>query len=791
MKTAKERFAGANTLALAADDFERGYPSLAEATKRYASFEKSKARRARLVLAMKLFLRGVEDPRSLALRNFLSNPEDCSGGRGGLGDVLLAALNANYLRLKASGFYSDAAALQHGRKAIEIFRWLATDSKIYPALPARVPLRPSNRKGARKDRNVEVPFLPMPVEQIRSILGEVFYNDLLGYQTVTPRGVRKVVGPRYLMSYITTRPSGHSDAFIAAFSGKPGVVCDSSAVKALFEECEEALLRSRAFSVTTISGWMRDCTYLFEYLSELPGRTYTHFSRSYTKFTHVPAESATLADLDFPETRRLDGAAKLRASLELISEAALDVVRKHANFFETAAAVREGRISTSDTENRRAACAAISTVVRAEIISLEKTGRSQFSRYGAPTDVENVGQAMQLLADPVTWREAGLGELVPEASTLDFAQIMYLVVACIGATHQVALAAKIVFCCESGWNRQPIEDIPPEIYQFRLADRAGVASASFVAVFKNRAGHLVQTLLEHSELTGGRATDAMAGWEDAEREHVWAEFDQRCMLSYTSPAYVALELIRPLVESVDAFTKDEKVHKRFFKCLSYYSGVSVAKRDIATVFKIGVLSTPGLHFKLIRKTYLQMMLRVVGSVESLRAHAGHSGTGVLLPHYLNSAAVRRELEQSTRFFHNAVQALVVAEVGPPLRFLMSDENHEWFYNLARASGVASAVGYGVSTPLAGPPAFDFTPSDQQVRALCAIKMSLDAEEPTADLRRWALAGVPLRGFIQALLSKLNAAGMSGLVRRVSDELETDVNLGKVILPNLNLSRAPQ
>ncbi|EJT05016.1 hypothetical protein [Rhizobium sp. CCGE 510] len=790
MDTAKERFAGANELALSVDAFETGYSDLAEAVTKYTLFFKSTNKRTKYVLAPRLLLGLIEDDgRFDMLRLFLKRPEGWSARRKDFEGVLLRALKANYQRLLASDLYSEAVALEHGRNAIAVFRWLGLSTSIYPELPKVLPLKPKNPKGSRKAADVEPPFSPMSVEEIGSVLGDRFRDDLLAYEANELRGTTKIVGFRYLMSYVTSKPSSYSDAVVRALSGCGNEHCDATTIKSVIDECETALKGSGAFATKTVTGLMRNCSHLFEHMSELPNRSYPHFSRRYKKFTHVPTESASIADLGFPETKNLTGSAKLRVSMKVISDAAMDVLQKHASFFKAAEPLRKGRIAADLPKEERAACNAISAVVRAEIRSFEQAGKSQFSKSGVRTNSKAVDASMNLLADPATWREAGLGELVPKVASLDFPQIMTLVLCCVGATIVPVLAAKMVFCCDTGWNRQPIEDIPPEVYQFRLVDEVGVACASFVQAFKNRAGHLVQTLLEHSQLRGLRATDAVAAWEEAEREQNWGDCDQRSMVGYTSPAYVALELLRPSVEALDGYTKDQRVHERFFKSISVSGGVSLNKREIATVFKSGPLATPGLNFKLIRRSYLQLMFRVVDTVEALRTDAGHAGTGVLLPVYLNSPEIRRELEQSTRFFQNAIQSLVIAEVGKPLEFLMTPEQHVWFYNLARVSGVASAVGYGVSTPIAGPPAFRFTPSDEQLRSLFAISKSLDIEEKTADPRRWSLVGVPLRGFTKAIFAKLKSAGMSRLLKRISDEFNDDLRRGFVDLPPLNLSGA--
>ncbi len=789
MEAAKERFAGANSLALTVEEFERGYPHLAEAVTEYTSFLKSKNKRTKYVLAPRLLLGMIEDDgRYDMLRLYLKSPDAWSAERIKFEDALLQALKANYERLLASELYSEAIALEHARNAVAVFRWLGLNTSIYPELPKFLPLKLKNPKGPRKAVDVEPPFPPMSVEEIGSILGDQFRDDFRAFEAKELRGTTKIVGFRYLMSYIRLNPTSYSDALLCALSGGGKERCDPSAIKSVIDECETAMKRSGAFAAVTVTGLMRNCSHLLEHMSELTNRNYPHFSRRYKKFTHVPAVSTSITDLGFPETANLTGAARLRVSMKVVSDAAMDVLQKHVSFFKAAEPLRLG-IATGLPEEARVACRAISTVVRAEILSFERTGKSRFSRYGDHSKSEAVSASMELMADPETWRKAGLGVLVPDVASLEFQQIVTLVHCCIGATNPPLMAAKIVFCCDTGWNRQPIEDILPEVYQFRLMDEVGIACASFVEVFKNRAGHLVQTLLEHSELSGMRAANAVAAWEEAERAESWGDCDQRSMVGYTSPAYVALELIRPLVEPLDGYTKNRRVHERFFKSISLAGGVSLNTRDIATTFASGPLASPGLTFKLIRKSYLQMMFRVVDTVESLRTDANHAGTGGLLPVYLNSPDIIRELEQSTRFFQNAIQSLIVAEVGKPLEFLMTPEEHTWFYNLARVSGVASAVGYGVSTPVAGPPAFRFTPSDEQLRSLVAISVSLDLEEKIADQRRWSLIGIPLRGFTKAIFAKLKEAGMGRLLERIRDEFNDDLRQGFVALTPLNLSGA--
>ena len=211
-------------------------------------------------------------------------------------------------------------------------------------------------------------------------------------------------------------------------------------------------------------GWMRDAGFFLEHLADLPGRSYPYYSRRHKKFKFVPPESRTLADIDFAETRKFAGVAKLRASLDLVRDTAMEILQKQVTFFNAAAPLRKGGSFKNLPVGKRKSCAAISAVLAAEVRSRELTGQSQFSKNGVRANARKVDEAMKVLANPSTWLEAGLETLVPDAQKLDFQQIMTLVLSCIGATRSTVVAAKLVFCCETGWNRQPIDDIPTQVY---------------------------------------------------------------------------------------------------------------------------------------------------------------------------------------------------------------------------------------------------------------------------------------------------------------------------------------
>ncbi|MBO9124920.1 MULTISPECIES: hypothetical protein [unclassified Rhizobium] len=789
MNTAKHVFAGARTLALQAEEFQELYPQLAADVAEYVSCIKSPIKRKARELSVRLILGFIEEEESFhGLRDHLRNPK-AAADQNLYTDELRDAVQRSHKRLVGSGLYSAGAAREHARKGIGVFRWLAEAKGNYPALPRGVQLERAPRQNRlRNNKGAEPPIDPMSVEEIGSLLGATFLTDLTAFGGVrNARGTAKSLGFRYLMAFLKANPSNYSDTLLTALSGDPNTTCEAPVVKAVIDECEAFLRKSGAFAHPTLSSLMRNCGYLFEFLAELKGRAYPHYSRRYKKFGHIPTEGKTIADIDIVGATHLTGAPRLRRSMEIVRDAAMEVVRSNVRYFKAMAPARDDQLLVGASKAEVKAFSAVATVLRAEVRSLEATRVSQFSKLGLRTNGRAVDKAMTVLADPVVWQQMGVSEFLPSADCLSFQQIMQLVCAAIGATNEAVLASKVVFATETGWNAQPIEDIPGELFVFRLKDKAGIASASFVSVFKKRAGHHVQAFLEHSTLSEGRGTDALATWEDAERDRPWQDFDQRHLLSYTSPAFEMIELMRPLMEPLTELTSDEGTRSRFFKYLGWNTAVSTNQGSINSQFKTGVLGTRGLSLKLIRKSFLEFNMRVVGSVESLRSVADHAGTGVLLPHYLNSKEMRRELEQSTRFFQNAIQALIAAEVGSPLQVAMSAEEQEWFYNLAMASGVGSACGYGVTMPVVNVPSLVFDPTDDQVRSLLALSLSLDAEEPNANPRRWRLIGIPLRGFIQAIETKLKRAGASRLLTRICKELVNDVRAARTVLPPLNLS----
>jgi hypothetical protein len=623
----------------------------------------------------------------------------------------------------------------------------------------------------------------MVSEEIAAAFGPSLAADLA--EITRDRGAKYTQGFRLAISWAWHKRKEPSLSIISVLRQDPSARCEPAAIKELLDDFENEMAASKAYSPNTVRAQKRSAATVFEALSKLPGRTYPEYSARYTKSTYVRAVGKTLAPIFADQSPSQEDVVVLRQSLAQVREAAMDALKLHVNVFNALAPAREQRLSEIVEPDRHEAFRAISVLLQAEVKSLRKTGHGQFSTKGERFDRAAVDDALERVRIPDTWRLAGATAFVPKSNILSLQQVRALLVYGLGASRSACLAAKIAYCCDTAWNRQPIDNIPSEPIVFSIEGHHHIASAAFLAVFKKRAGHDVVALLERPLKLGETARQNLgAAWEEAERGARWKDSDERCSLDGGSSAFQAIELLRPLTEALGDFSSSTKVRNRFFKFLKWEGGVAVDDGEIRAAFKEGALSKPGVTFPAIRKTVLQLRLRRVGSVESLRAGAGHATDQVLLPWYLNSPDLVRELEQSVRFFQNAVQALVASEVGSSVQVLMSPEHHEWFYNLARTSGIASAVGYDVALPFTRNEGFVFEPTSEGIRGLLALELSLARQMEAAPARLQSLVGIPLSGFVRAIRARLSEAGLEELVHELEKQLLCDVEEGRTVLQRL-------
>lgn len=779
MNPGSERTRPARTLAVTEEEFEIEYRVFAADVEEYLGRIRDAAKRLKYGLSIRLFVRFVTiKPECARVSSFLRALET-ENSPSELKAEVVAALPEFHDYLRLVGLYSSKSSLDHARAASRIFRWLGgRRPNRYPLVP-RIKWRASNSGDTRKNRSVAVLVQPLEHSEIEAKFGRDFATDVECYRIAN--GYKSVLGFRKVLAWLIDHYPNGGRSVIESLRSAGRISCDVAAIKDVLDQWDRATTASKAYSPRTLSGEKHAAAKLFEHLGALPDRNYAHFLTTYVKSRYTSIDSDSVADIDFAETKGLEGAARLRKSLAIISLAAFEILADECAIFESLSQARSGMITESTSATKKAALETIKVVMQAELHSLRVTGKSQFSTSGVRTNAAEVDIAVQGLANPAVWYQAGVPEGALGENLLTLQAIRQILSRGIGASRSACLAAKLIIVCDKGWNRQPIESIPAAVFAFRIFDEYGICSASFLQVFKNRAGHDVLALIEHgSAESTGRREKILAAWDSAEAAAEWAEHDERSLLKATDPSFIAIEMLRPLVEALRDCRDVAGAGKLFFRFLSWSGGLSTNDRDVRASFRGGILGTVGVTFPAIRKAVLRLRLRQIGSIGGVRPHAGHIGPNVLLANYFNSPDTIKELWQSTRFFQNAVQALVMDQVGTALNLNVTDEHHNWFLRLANTSGVASAVGFGVSIPISGPRTFRFEPTPDRIRGLISLHVALIIERRSMPRTRWALMGIPLLGFVIAVRRKLKEAGLSTLLRQASRQFMSDFRAGRAV-----------
>lgn len=632
----------------------------------------------------------------------------------------------------------------------------------------------------RKNRGSKRDFIVLDLRQISECFSQRLVDDILTLNC----SIGDMAGIR---SFLTLLNNGFpaSPRLASVFAGKfRPIEGDAILIKAALGTLGNRLEKDAGLQHTTVRNRQKAAARVLEKLSSRFPHRYPVFAARNFKVRYVHNESLTLGSLDLGLPETLIGAARHRAALTTVKGAATTELRRERAVFDRMQEILQSPVDHGEEPDVMQAISDIKLILTTEHASYTETGFGQFHFSGKTSQSEDVSAAMKRLKLPAAWHAAGLRDVWSYNRDLNRADIERVIARGLGATARSIAACMIVFCCETGWNKQPMEDLPQKVFFYESEHELLVGSLLYVASFKKRAGHDVMTLMERSRTESSILRDKVLGlWDQVERSEDWGAHDHRASIACGSNASVALEMIRPMVEAARVYSNSLAIGEKFFANISREDGIVGDISTIRRIFTEGILSTDGLTFRAIRGSFEQLKLREVGSVEGLRPFAGHVGTNVLQRHYLNSDDVKKEQFQSVRFFQNAVQALVVADAGIMLE--LPEGLHDWFFNLAQASGIAGAIGFGACSPR-GPPGkkFCFEPTDAGIVDLILVHLALKHAKRTWDRYRWSVQGVPLAGFVVALERRLREAGLSSLFREKARETISKHRAGEVSLPRL-------
>lgn len=599
------------------------------------------------------------------------------------------------------------------------------------------------------------------------------------------------IGIRHFLIWAAGQTSASAGTLVSALSGRrPEALSDAqytqlvtAAVKNWIAEIDAA----GTITAITLAHYAARAGAALEALGSIDPSRYPPFRKRFVSVQKAVGDVVQIGELDWPETKGMTGAARDRAALALVQAAAFRQFSELEKVHAFGRSVLAGDAPPGTDAGARALIRGLLATEREAWLTI---GRSRFSG--------NVADGVDARLTRIeTWRAAGLPDDVlahfktRNRGGLPTSSIATLAMACLGPTRRAAVAVMVAFCCGTGWNRQPIADLPRNPFLFVTRNDCGVATSAFVESFKKRAGHDVLAYLERQGQARGLAEEAIrATWrETADNIDPMGGEGGYAVLSRTGASADLISLLErfsAMADSIRAFDRDGTHADRLFLYLTQNFGVFRKDSNvISECFDDEVLSRPGVTYRAIRKSHLALKLREVGTVSAVRPLAGHAGTGVLMPHYLNSAEIRQELDLSIRFFQNACQALIVRGTETAaLRLDLSPEHLEWFSRLAAFAGISAAVG-AAPNPAAAPAGgshLRFDPTPENLRDLYLTHLALRRYQAVAPRTRWRVQGLPLLGAVKAIGRTLCRKGLRKAYVTAAREAQRALLAGAVALP---------
>jgi len=555
------------------------------------------------------------------------------------------------------------------------------------------------------------------------------------------------------------------------------------------------LASSGRFRALTVSNHGRSMAAVLERLGAKPGRPLLRFQRRAMTMPTPTSVTHSLGSLAWPEAEGLEGAARERRCLDVVWKAALQEFGRWEAWFLFGRAVlgAEGRPAGVDSR----AWEAVRTLLTTEDRFWSAEGRSQFNRSTDCSDeVRSLGAAQ---LNQETWLRAGLPPAAAQMVSWEAKNgnsfhkhllLSQIAVSCLGATAGATWPAMIAFCCETGWNHQPMRELPAEPFLMRTDTECGLATSAFVASYKNRARHEVLAYLDRNATVSGLVEeDAKAVWRaTADDSDISGRQDGYAMVRKDRGGGLLdlLDRYRAMTDVIRPYDRSGEFQDRFFVHLTVRAGLRPQDGPISKIKLSGPLGRADLSFQAIRRSFVSLTFRELGTVAAARVVAGQWSTSVLMPHYLNSDDIKAEMDQAVRLFQNILQGVVVAGRKDASALLgVPDDALRWFGRLGTVSGVAAAFG-GTPPSSSGLPreALCFNPTEENLRDLYLSHLSLRRAQGRMLPGRWKVQGLPLLAAVKAVGRILHSKGLGASYLAAARRASRDLADGSVALPPL-------
>lgn len=602
------------------------------------------------------------------------------------------------------------------------------------------------------------------------------------------------IGIRHFMHWLCVDGSAAARRTVNLFSEGQGDLDDAQSVGLLvsaFNRWQETYGKAAGLTPLSVRNYAIRAAEVLDWMgSESEGR-YPPFRRNFVSISHVTGNVQTLGGLGWPEMDGLKGVAAERKALSMVKEAAMAEFVALEKLFQFGQNVLASHRPETDVDPE--AWQMVKTIIETERNSWLKGGQSQFNLEWQISD--EVVPLLSTLKRRETWIAAGLPQDVADIlmpadrpGGRSLGAISVFLLGCLGPTRWTTSLALAILTCEIGWNRQPILDLPRDPFLYRSRSECGLVSSAFLQSFKARAKHDVLAYVESGKVLSGLAHEAVkAEWlASSNAFDATGNNDGYSVLQHGRSDGIVdfIERFQVLVDAIRPFDIRHEHETRFFVYLTPTHGLFLKPYLSPSECSLGVLSREGVGVQSIRKTFLALKVREVGSIDAVRPIAGHAGTSVLMAHYLNTDDIKAELDESIRFFQNACQVLLlterphaVVELGIP------QADFEWFQKLAAQAGISVAVGFREGNDmLGGSPSPVFDPTDANLRDLFLTHWALRSAQREMPILRWKVQGLPLLGMIKGIGRTLCAKGLRQHYRAAARKAHRELVTGDIVLP---------
>ncbi|OJH54171.1 hypothetical protein ATN81_14975 [Agrobacterium pusense] len=519
--------------------------------------------------------------------------------------------------------------------------------------------------------------------------------------------------------------------------------------------------------------WRRRCqpviAQALEQLGAIGGRNYPDFRGNLLKTPPtVTVAPKSLGMLPWPELEGVEPKSREKAALALVSDAALEEFRNCEAIFEFGQLIQKQKAPPEGA-------------VRRDWLAVKGLIESVRRAYSASKSSLK-GHQVGLINRASTWFRAGLPAGVVIPAYMEATAVLALINGCLGATSVATASVKALFCCETGWNHEQIDDLPLNPYAYRNEIECGIAERAFLTRYKNRAGHYVHAYLEKS----GGTTVALRPEHD---KLIWTDemdFD-------ASPSASILKTDSSLLSILDRYAvmtaplrylSELNGHSldRFFVSLTP-NGLGSTSESLTSYFKGKFLGRKGIGYRSIRQSYTTVTRRRTGSLTATKYATDHTRTAVILRHY-DDDTIRAELDEAIAFFQNCIQSIILEnQERLAFRLEISVEDARWFQHLSIVSGIRAAISIqGQSADVANLSYLEFQPFPENYTTLYLLRRSLIASRFRLGNNRWRAQGLPQLAILNAIRTHISRSGLGAQYAASVRATLNSLRSGKISLP---------